>query len=75
MITFLICIFFCFISEMLTYKFIRRIDKKERKKLQLWEDEFVNTMKPQMDEINKKYLEFLKNKEKTQIKKEKEEKE
>ena len=59
----LVCIVFCALSEFLTYKFIKRIDKKERRKLQLWETEFVEKMKPQVDELEKKYKEFLREKE------------
>lgn len=42
MIKFIIYIFFAFISEMFFYKFIRKLDKKERKKLQNWEDEYID---------------------------------
>lgn len=51
MIMIIICIVFCILSEFLTYKFIKRIDKKERKKLQIWEDEFVKSMKPKLQEL------------------------
>lgn len=59
----LICIVFCVLSEFLTYKFIKRIDKKERRKLQRWEADFVEKMKPKIEEIDKEYKEFLKDKE------------
>ena len=51
MIKIIICIVFCALSEFLTYKFIKKIDKKERKKLQIWEDEFVKSMKPKLQEL------------------------
>lgn len=59
----LICIVFCFISELITYKLIKKIDKKERKKLQRWESEFVEKMKPEVEALDQKYKEFLKEKE------------
>lgn len=61
----IICIIFCFLSELLTYKFIKRIDKRERKKLQIWEQEFVETMQPEIEKLNEKYVEFIKLKEKS----------
>ena len=61
----IICVVFCFLSEILTYKFIKKIDKKERKKLQIWEQEFVETMQPEIERLNIKYMEFIKLKEKS----------
>ena len=61
----ILCIVFCFLSEILTYKLIKRIDKKERKKLQIWEQEFVETMQPEIERLNIKYMEFIKLKEKS----------
>lgn len=61
----ILCIVFCFLSEILTYKLIKRIDKKERKKLQIWEQEFVETMQPEIERLNVKYMEFIKLKEKS----------
>lgn len=61
----IICVVFCFLSETLTYKFIKKIDKKERKKLQIWEQEFVETMQPEIERLNIKYMEFIKLKEKS----------
>ena len=40
-----IIIAFTFGTEFFAYKFIRRIDKKERKKLQDWELDYIKKLK------------------------------
>ena len=42
MIKLIIYVFIAFISEMFFYKLIRKIDKQERKKLQNWEDNYID---------------------------------
>lgn len=43
---FILCyIFIAIITQILTYKLIRRIDKNERKKLQKWEKDYILEMK------------------------------
>lgn len=49
---------FCIISEFGCYKFIKHIDKKERAKLQRWEDKYISSRKEETD----KYLEMQKQK-------------
>ena len=34
----------CITTDFLTYKFIRKLDKKERQKLQKWETDYLNKM-------------------------------
>ena len=38
----LLCVIICVISEIATYKYIKHIDKKERKRLQVWETEYID---------------------------------
>lgn len=40
-----IIVFVTFATEMIAYKHIRKIDKKERKKLQNWELEYLKDLK------------------------------
>lgn len=40
----IIYIFFAFFSQLIIYKWIKKIDKKERKKLQKWEQDYINKM-------------------------------
>lgn len=54
----LILIFIIFFSELLTYKFIRNIDKKERKKLYDWELVYIK----QLSQEKKALKEIEKNK-------------
>lgn len=37
-------IFIAIITQILTYKLIKHIDKKERKKLQVWEQDYILRM-------------------------------
>lgn len=41
----IIIVFIVFISELLAYKHIRKIDKKERIKLQQWELKYLKKLK------------------------------
>lgn len=45
---------FCAITEMACYKFIKNLDKKERAKLQRWEDRYIESKKEEID----RYLEL-----------------
>lgn len=45
---------FCIISEIGCYKFIKHLDKKERAKLQKWENRYIDSKK----EETEKYLEM-----------------
>lgn len=42
MIKLIIYLFVAFSSEKLFYNYIRKLDKKERKLLQKWEDEYID---------------------------------
>lgn len=41
---FILYFFFALFTQILTYKYIRFIDRKERKKLQKWEENFLLDM-------------------------------
>lgn len=41
----LISVLFIFLADNMAYKFVRRIDKKERTKLQTWELNNIKTLK------------------------------
>lgn len=40
----LIYFVFAIVSQMITYKIIRRIDSKEREKLKKWEDDYIDEL-------------------------------
>lgn len=40
----LIYLIFAFVTQLITYKIMRRIDKKEREKLKKWEDETIDEL-------------------------------
>lgn len=46
----------CIASEFFCYKFVKHIDKKERAKLQSWENRYVDSRKDETD----KFLEMQK---------------
>lgn len=48
------CVAFCVLSEFGCYKFIKYYDKKERAKLQRWENRYVDSRREETD----KYLEM-----------------
>lgn len=55
-------IIFAVITQFLTYKWIRKVDHKEREKLQTWETDYViktNEMIQQFKEQNKKSSEDI----------------
>lgn len=43
---------FAFLSELLTYKFIKKLDQKERTKLQKKELDYFKILKEKYDDIN-----------------------
>lgn len=57
----IIYIFIALGSEMFFYKYIRKIDKKERAKLQIWEDEYIDN---EIEKIKKNNLNYKTNKRK-----------
>lgn len=78
---YLLCFVACAISEFCCYKYIKYLDKKERAKLQRWEDHYISSRKEEIEkylEMQKLKLEEKKNREeelaKQKAKKEKEEK-
>ena len=73
----IIYIFFAFLSQFFVYKWIKKIDMKERKKLKTWEKSYIDEFAPlwknaHFDQlaIEKKIKEYesLKKKEKQEIK-------
>lgn len=40
----LIYFVFAFVSQMITYKIMRKIDYKEREKLKKWEDDYIDEL-------------------------------
>lgn len=66
---YVLLVFLCVASEFGCYKFIKHYDKKERAKLQRWENHYVDSRK----EETEKYLEMQKLK--LEEKKKREEKE
>lgn len=40
----ILIVMICFITDLLTYKLIRKMDKKERQKLIKWETNYLNNM-------------------------------
>lgn len=72
-----LCVFACIISEFGCYKFIKYYDKKERAKLQRWENRYIDSRRDETDkylEMQKLKLEEKKKREEEKAKKEKEEK-
>ena len=55
MLKLIIYIFVAFTSEKLIYNYIRKIDKKERKLLQKWEDEYIDN---EIDKIKANKLNY-----------------
>ena len=60
----ILLIFICVISEFGAYKLIRRIDKKERKRLQNWEFDYVEKLRKQVENLKKETEELKKMQEK-----------
>lgn len=55
MLKLILYLFVAFISEILFYKLIRKIDKKERAKLQVWEDNYIDQEIDKIKQNNLKY--------------------
>mgnify|MGYP006934546492 CR=1 FL=1 len=36
--------FFAFITQLVTYKIMKKIDKRERQKLKVWEDSYIDEL-------------------------------
>lgn len=60
----ILLVFVCVISEFGAYKLIRNIDKKERKRLQKWEYEYVENLRKQVENLKKETEELKKMQEK-----------
>lgn len=43
-------------TEMLVYKHMRKVDKKERQRLQKWEYDYVETLENKIKELEKEKL-------------------
>ena len=56
----ILLIFVCLISEFGAYKIIRQIDKKERKRLQKWEFEYVENLRKEVENLKKETEEIKK---------------
>ena len=59
--TFILIIFIIFISQALTYKIIKIIDKKERKKLYNWELQYIKQLQVENSKLKKEQKEKTKN--------------
>lgn len=59
--TFILIIFVIFISQALTYKIIKMIDKKERKKLYNWELTYIKQLQVENAKLKKEQKEKTKN--------------
>lgn len=46
-------IFFAFITQFLTYKIMKKIDKRERQKLRVWEDNYIDELIDHRKELEK----------------------
>lgn len=40
----IIYLVFAFVSQLITYKIMKKIDKKEREKLKKWEDDYIDEL-------------------------------
>ena len=59
--TIIIIIFVIFISQALTYKIVKTIDKKERKKLYNWELNYIKQLQLENEKLKKTQKEKIKN--------------
>ncbi len=46
-------IFFAFITQFFTYKIMKKIDKRERQKLRVWEDNYIDELIEHRKELEK----------------------
>ena len=37
-------VFFAFLTQLVTYKIMKKIDKRERQKLKIWEDSYIDEL-------------------------------